>query len=328
MWPSRTRSVAIASADSTRERLERDLVGRLAARCGSGRTTQSDSNPSASACVGELDRARPGVGRAPSRRTRPSSPAAPSARPASRPPVIAGARPASSPFGHGGPSRTSPPRTMSRRAGRRSGPRGAAYPRASAQEPTMTDRSDLRPDRPLPGPPDPWDGAPTPSLRSGPPFHMTDMIAAEPALAGRILDRLAGCRRRRGRARRAPSARRSRRASPVVVTGCGTSEHGALAVADDPPRGGARRRPARTRRSARSRPSSCRSIRRPAVSSSASRTRAGRPPRTRRSRRPAAAGAHDRRHHRQPPLAGRRAGRRSWSRPASSTRAGATRSAT
>ncbi len=55
----------------------------------------------------------------------------------------------------------------------------------------MSHESDFDPTAPLPGPPDPWQEAPTPSLRPGPPFHMTDMIAAEPALAGRILDRLA-----------------------------------------------------------------------------------------------------------------------------------------
>ena len=43
--------------------------------------------------------------------------------------------------------------------------------------------TDFDPTAVLPGPPDPWDEAPTPTLRPGPPFHMTDMIAAEPALA-------------------------------------------------------------------------------------------------------------------------------------------------
>ena len=53
--------------------------------------------------------------------------------------------------------------------------------------------SDLRPDPdlPLPGPPDPWAGSDMPSRRDGPPYHMTDMIEAEPALAARLLARLA-----------------------------------------------------------------------------------------------------------------------------------------
>ena len=59
----------------------------------------------------------------------------------------------------------------------------------------MTTEPTFDPSAPLPGPPDPWDSAPTPSRRAGPPYHMTDMIAAEPALAGRIVERLAGRRR-------------------------------------------------------------------------------------------------------------------------------------
>jgi len=86
------------------------------------------------------------------------------------------------------------------------------------------------PTAPLPGPPDPWDAAPTPSLRPGPPFHMTDMIAAEPAMAARILRRLAGPDT--SAAALADTIRAAIEAGdPVIVTGCGTSEHGALAVA-------------------------------------------------------------------------------------------------
>jgi len=91
--------------------------------------------------------------------------------------------------------------------------------------------SDFDPTAPLPGPPDPWAEGPTPSLRPGPPFHMTDMIAAEPALAGRVLARLADGG---DDAVRLATAIRStiEAGEPVVVTGCGTSEHGALAAAD------------------------------------------------------------------------------------------------
>ena len=43
------------------------------------------------------------------------------------------------------------------------------------------------PDRPLPDMPDPWAGTSVPAARSGPPYAMTEMIAAEPALAERML---------------------------------------------------------------------------------------------------------------------------------------------
>ena len=95
----------------------------------------------------------------------------------------------------------------------------------------MTTDHDFDPNAPLAGPPDPWDYAPTPSTRSGPPYHMTDMIAAEPALARRLLGRLAG--RDGGAAELADAVRATIEAGePVIVTGCGTSEHGALAAAD------------------------------------------------------------------------------------------------
>jgi glucosamine--fructose-6-phosphate aminotransferase (isomerizing) len=95
----------------------------------------------------------------------------------------------------------------------------------------MSVQPSFDPMAPLPGPPDPWDAAPTPSMRPGPPFHMTDMIAAEPTLARRILGRLADAGS--GAARLADAIRATLAAGePVVVTGCGTSEHGALAVAE------------------------------------------------------------------------------------------------
>lgn len=95
----------------------------------------------------------------------------------------------------------------------------------------MSAPSSFDPTEPLPGSPDPWKAAPTPSLRAGPPFHMTDMIAAEPAMAGRILRRLEGSGTQA--AALAAAIRTAVEAGqPVVVTGCGTSEHGALAVAE------------------------------------------------------------------------------------------------
>jgi fructoselysine-6-P-deglycase FrlB-like protein len=93
----------------------------------------------------------------------------------------------------------------------------------------MTDAFD--PDAPLPGPPQPWASTEMPSRRDGPPYHTTEMILAEPALAERVLRKLA--------APESPAARLAdaiRKASaaglPILVVGCGTSEHGALATAE------------------------------------------------------------------------------------------------
>ncbi len=82
---------------------------------------------------------------------------------------------------------------------------------------------------PLPGPPDPWAPSGLPPVRSGPPYLMTEMIEAEPALADRLLARLG----RPGPAFRLAAAVRDAALSlePIVVTGCGTSEHAAIGVA-------------------------------------------------------------------------------------------------
>jgi glucosamine--fructose-6-phosphate aminotransferase (isomerizing) len=92
-----------------------------------------------------------------------------------------------------------------------------------------TDDRRLDPDAPLPGPPDPWAETDMPTPRDGPPWHMTEMIEAEPALAARILGRLAND----GSAARLADAVRTSAAAghPIVAVGCGTSEHGARAVA-------------------------------------------------------------------------------------------------
>jgi len=94
----------------------------------------------------------------------------------------------------------------------------------------MTTESAFDPTAPLAGAADPWDYAPTPSLRAAPPYHMTDMIAAEPGLARRMVERLAG----RGPAADLAAVLRATvtAGDPVVVTGCGTSEHAALATAE------------------------------------------------------------------------------------------------
>ena len=85
------------------------------------------------------------------------------------------------------------------------------------------------PDAPLRGAPDPWDYLPMPALRSAPPWSMAEMIAAEPALAGRIAARLLAD----GSAQALADAvrRAATTGGPVLVTGCGTSEHAALATA-------------------------------------------------------------------------------------------------
>ncbi len=87
-----------------------------------------------------------------------------------------------------------------------------------------------RPDDPLPGAPDPWVGSTMPPARSGPPFLMTEMIQAEPAFAERLLRRLLA---EGSAADRLAQAVRSTVAAgrDVVIVGCGTSEHGAIAAA-------------------------------------------------------------------------------------------------
>ena len=87
------------------------------------------------------------------------------------------------------------------------------------------------PEAPLAGAPDPWTWTSMPSLRDGPPYHMTEMIEAEAGLARRILGRLV-----------APDSAAARLAdviraagvagNPIVIVGCGTSEHGALGAAE------------------------------------------------------------------------------------------------
>jgi glutamine---fructose-6-phosphate transaminase (isomerizing) len=86
------------------------------------------------------------------------------------------------------------------------------------------------PRAPLAGAGDPWEAQPQPSLRTGPPYHMTDMIAAEPFVAERLLERLADPQGPAGRLAGAIGQAASSGAS-IVVTGCGTSEHGAQAIA-------------------------------------------------------------------------------------------------
>jgi glucosamine--fructose-6-phosphate aminotransferase (isomerizing) len=81
----------------------------------------------------------------------------------------------------------------------------------------------------LPGQPDPWAATSMPSRRPVPPFHMTEMIEAEPALARRLLGRLA---LDPAVIRLADAVRHAASSPALLLTGCGTSEHGALAAAD------------------------------------------------------------------------------------------------
>jgi fructoselysine-6-P-deglycase FrlB-like protein len=85
------------------------------------------------------------------------------------------------------------------------------------------------PEAPLPGAPDPWAGSVMPALRDGPPFLMTEMISAEPALAERLARRLPLQPAVSALASAIRNAASQGRA--VVTTGCGTSEHAAMAIA-------------------------------------------------------------------------------------------------
>jgi glutamine---fructose-6-phosphate transaminase (isomerizing) len=85
------------------------------------------------------------------------------------------------------------------------------------------------PTDPLPGAPDPWAPSEMPAFRSRPPYLMSEMIAAEPALAERLVRRLAADETlgQLADAVRAAVAM----GHPIVTTGCGTSEHAAMAIA-------------------------------------------------------------------------------------------------
>jgi fructoselysine-6-P-deglycase FrlB-like protein len=87
------------------------------------------------------------------------------------------------------------------------------------------------PREPLAAAPDPWTELPEPSARSAPPWHMTDMIAAEPFLAERILERLSEPQGPAGRLAGAIGQAASS-GGAIIVTGCGTSEHAAQAIVE------------------------------------------------------------------------------------------------
>ena len=85
------------------------------------------------------------------------------------------------------------------------------------------------PKAPLPGAPDPWAGSEMPAGRDGPPYAMTEMIAAEPALAERVVRRLSDDAALGPVTVALETATREGR--PIVTTGCGTSEHAAMVAA-------------------------------------------------------------------------------------------------
>lgn len=90
--------------------------------------------------------------------------------------------------------------------------------------------TDFDPTAPLPGPPEPWAYASTPSRRDRPPYHLTDMIAAEPALARRVIARVSGSPEA---TELADIIRATVRAgAQVIVTGCGTSETAAMGMVE------------------------------------------------------------------------------------------------
>jgi glucosamine--fructose-6-phosphate aminotransferase (isomerizing) len=85
------------------------------------------------------------------------------------------------------------------------------------------------PDAALPGAPDPWAPSEIPAWRDEPPYAMTEMIDAEPALAARVARRLLSGPALQAVADALREAAHDRLA--VTTTGCGTSQHAAIALA-------------------------------------------------------------------------------------------------
>ena len=83
---------------------------------------------------------------------------------------------------------------------------------------------------PLQGAPDPWASSTVPPWRDGPPYAMTEMIAAEPALAERLARRLVAD----AAVSDVASAVRTTAdaGAAITITGCGTSEHAAMGGAE------------------------------------------------------------------------------------------------
>jgi len=86
------------------------------------------------------------------------------------------------------------------------------------------------PETQLPGAPDPWAPSTMPPRRASPPYLMTEMIAAEPALAARVAERAAHDPATASVVDWIQGAATS--GEPITTTGCGTSEHAAMAAAE------------------------------------------------------------------------------------------------
>ena len=83
---------------------------------------------------------------------------------------------------------------------------------------------------PLAGAPDPWASSTIPPWRAEPPYAMTEMIAAEPALAERLARRLVADA---VVSDLASAVRTTADAgAAITITGCGTSEHAAIGGAE------------------------------------------------------------------------------------------------
>ena len=86
------------------------------------------------------------------------------------------------------------------------------------------------PEEQLPGPPDPWAPSTIPARRASAPYLMTEMIAAEPALAARVAKVAAHDPATGALVDWIQDA--ATRGDPITTTGCGTSEHAAMAAAE------------------------------------------------------------------------------------------------
>ena len=85
------------------------------------------------------------------------------------------------------------------------------------------------PNEPLPGAPDPWAPSEMPAFRGRPPYVMSEMIAAEPAVAERLLRRLSTSDAMMKLTSLIGDAVAA--GEPIFTTGCGTSEHAAMGIA-------------------------------------------------------------------------------------------------
>jgi glutamine---fructose-6-phosphate transaminase (isomerizing) len=82
------------------------------------------------------------------------------------------------------------------------------------------------PEAALPGAPDPWASSSLPAWRDAPPYAMSEMIAAEPALAERLVRRISGDQAVAALADAIRAAAQG--GESTILTGCGTSEHAAM----------------------------------------------------------------------------------------------------